>query len=71
MMEERVVQRNTDPPATVHFHAERIHRTNGFWYYLTREGANVGPFRTKDSAKKHLDEFLGSGEQLATKQSTQ
>ncbi len=58
------MQRSTDPPTGVHFHAERIHRINGLWYYLTREGANVGPFATKDSAKKHLVQFLGSGEKM-------
>lgn len=62
-----IVQRNTDPSTRVHFHAERIHCINGLWYYLTREGANVGPFATKESAKKHLVEFLGTGEKLVTK----
>jgi Domain of unknown function (DUF6316) len=40
-VEETTMQRSTDPPTGVHFHAERIHRINGLWYYLTREGAMV------------------------------
>ena len=50
-MGEVMVQRKTDPPNAVHFHAERYYTIAGLWYFLTREGLNVGPFETKESAE--------------------
>ena len=52
------MQRKSDRPPAVHFHANRIHSINGQWYFLTREGANVGPFETRQLAAKELANFL-------------
>ncbi len=43
-IEVLTMQRKTDDPGSIHFHANRVHRTNGLWYFETREGDNVGPF---------------------------
>ncbi|MGK0419070.1 MAG: hypothetical protein ACJAST_004193, partial [Halopseudomonas sp.] len=36
----------------------RIHAINSDWYFLTREGQNIGPFSTKEAAEEGLAEFL-------------
>jgi hypothetical protein len=52
------MQRKTDDPRSIHFHANRIHRTNGLWYFETREGDNVGPFYSKEEAGRELSRFI-------------
>ena len=52
------MQRKTDNPRSMHFHTNRIHRTNGYWYFETREGDNVGPFDSKEEARKELSRFM-------------
>tara|TARA_R110002072_G_scaffold77138_1_gene180284 strand:- start:10712 stop:10897 length:186 start_codon:yes stop_codon:yes gene_type:complete len=52
------MKRKLDDPLEVHFHADRIHNLNGRWYFLTREGDNIGPFESKKQAEKELALFL-------------
>ena len=52
------MQRKTDDPRSIHFHVKRIHRTNGLWYFETREGGNVGPFGSQEEARKELSRFM-------------
>ena len=42
----------------VPFRSNRIHNINGQWYFLTREGQNIGPFATKDDAEAGLARFM-------------
>ena len=56
------MQRKSDRPFEVHFHANRIHSINGQWYFLTREGANPGPFESKKLAENELAIFLAKNE---------
>lgn len=56
------MQRKTDDPRTLHFHANRLHRINGLWYFETREGENVGPFDSKEAAGKELSRFMAKVE---------
>ena len=44
------MDRSTDNHESAHFHSDRMYRVNGEWYFLTREGTNVGPFATKEIA---------------------
>ncbi len=53
------MQRRTDHRQTIFFRADRFHRINGWWYFLTREGANVGPFENKQRAQFELELMLG------------
>ena len=53
------MQRHTDHRQAMYFRTDRFHRTNGYWYFLTREGKNVGPFEHKKSAERELECFLG------------
>lgn len=57
-IEVLTMRRKTDNPRSMHFHANRIHRTNGYWYFETREGDNVGPFDSKEEARKELSRFM-------------
>lgn len=51
-------QRKDDPKEAPHFRTHRIHAINSDWYFLTREGQNIGPFSTKEAAEAGLAEFL-------------
>ena len=52
------MNRKTDDPAEVHFQADRVHNLNGKWYFMTREGRNIGPFESKEEAEKEVALFL-------------
>ena len=43
-------QRKDDPKEAPHFRTHRIHAINSDWYFLTREGQNIGPFPNKKAA---------------------
>ncbi len=51
-------RRKGDADDSIHFRAHRIHCINGNWYFLTREGGNVGPFATREEAEIYLSELL-------------
>ncbi len=40
------------------FRTHRIHAINSDWYFLTREGQNIGPFPNKKAAEDSLAELL-------------
>lgn len=48
------MQRKSDDPRSSHFHANRVHCLNGKWYFLTREGGNIGPFESREQAEIQL-----------------
>jgi len=52
------LRRQGDADVSIHFRAHRIHCINGSWYFLTREGGNIGPFATREEAETYLSEFL-------------
>jgi hypothetical protein len=52
------MHRRNDHHSHVYFGADRVHYINGEWYFLTREGAGVGPFPSKHEAKNQLSIFL-------------
>lgn len=52
------MKRKTDTHDSVRFNAHRINCINGQWYFLTREGVNVGPFDSKAIVEKELAMFL-------------
>lgn len=70
-IEVLTMQRKTDDPRSIHFHANRIHRTNGLWYFETREGDDVGPFDSKEEARKELSRFMAeTGVEMSDQNST-
>ncbi|MEQ8954853.1 MAG: DUF6316 family protein [Pseudomonadales bacterium] len=38
--------------------SERLFTEQDLWYFRTREGREVGPFRYKSEAQSNLDQFL-------------
>jgi Domain of unknown function (DUF6316) len=53
------VKRVTDYGYKVYFRADRFHRSGGCWYFLTREGNDIGPFKSKALAEAELAKYLG------------
>jgi len=37
----------------------RFLKKDGYWYYSTREGVDIGPFDSMADAEKGVDEFVG------------
>ena len=37
---------------------DRLFREQGYWYYSTREGMNIGPFDQKTDAEQGAAEFI-------------
>lgn len=40
--------------------SERIYTEQDLWYFRTREGQEVGPFRYKSEAQSNLEQFLSN-----------
>ncbi len=38
--------------------SDRIYTDQELWYFRTREGDNIGPFRYKSEAESNLEKFL-------------
>ena len=47
-----------------HNRSDRVFSQQNLWYFKTREGDDVGPFRYRSEAESNLDRFL---EQLKEK----
>jgi hypothetical protein len=47
-----------------HSRSDRVFSQQNLWYFKTREGDDVGPFRYRSEAESNLDRFL---EQLKEK----
>lgn len=59
-MNESPKHRKNELNVSAHFRAHRVHTINSEWYFVTREGQNIGPFPTKKEAEESLVEFLES-----------
>ncbi len=57
-MSDSPKHRKTDSKNASTFRTHRIHAINSDWYFLTREGQNIGPFSTKKEAEEGLAKFL-------------
>ena len=44
--------------ATHHQRSDRLFRQKGMWFFKTREGKDVGPFRYRDEAELMLTRFV-------------
>ncbi len=38
--------------------SDRVFDKGGLWYFRTREGSNIGPFRYESEARQMLDKFI-------------
>ena len=53
------VSRQQDiPDSSTQNRTERVFSENDLWYFKTREGGNVGPFRYRSEAESNLDRFM-------------
>lgn len=50
--------RATDNGTGVPMRTDRFFAVNSRWFFTTREGADVGPFDTKNDAQLGLDMFI-------------
>ncbi|MEX1197269.1 MAG: DUF6316 family protein [Pseudohongiellaceae bacterium] len=50
--------RSTDRDLTSHERTERLFLDSGLWYFRTREGAPIGPFRYRREAEAMLTRFV-------------
>ncbi len=39
--------------------SERLFSKNGYWYFSTREGLDIGPFDSQDAAAYGVEQFIG------------
>ena len=60
------MNRVTDRDQKVRFRANRFHNSNGYWYFVSREGINVGPFESKKGAETELGNYLEATTTVAT-----
>lgn len=51
-------RRLTDMGISLHERSDRLFSETGLWYFRTREGKNVGPFRYRDEAELMLTRFI-------------
>lgn len=50
--------RKDDSITKFRFRSHRVNCINSQWYFLMRDGENIGPYATKEDAKKHLTSYL-------------
>ena len=54
----------SDTESLLEEHSARLFTRSGMWYFRTREGKDVGPFRYKDEAELMLTRFVQELQQL-------
>ena len=47
-----------DKSEKLHFQMDRFVQQNGEWFYMTREGAERGPFETRDDAEGDIAVYI-------------
>jgi hypothetical protein len=52
------VRRATDAEDCKVFQTDRFFRSNGMWYFATREGVDFGPFTIRPDSEKALDRYI-------------
>lgn len=56
--------RLTDAGVRSHQRSDRLFSQSGLWYFRTREGKDVGPFRYRCEAEAMLGRFIGETSRL-------
>lgn len=52
------MHRSTDTEKKMRFRSDRFFRSEGHWYFSTREGTAEGPYGTREEAHAALTEYL-------------
>ena len=50
--------RSTDNTFRIPLRTDRFFAINANWFFTTREGADIGPFETKEEAREGLSTFI-------------
>lgn len=53
-----IMPRTSDSTYRIPLRTDRFFAVNTGWFFTTREGADIGPFDTKEEAKKNLSAFI-------------
>lgn len=52
------LRRNDHSDSAAHVRSERIFNASGLWYFRTREGHDIGPFRYESEAAQMLSQYV-------------
>jgi hypothetical protein len=52
------MHRASDTATTRVFQTDRFFRSEGMWYFVTREGIDFGPFTVRSDGEKALDRYI-------------
>ena len=53
-MKSRALQQRQNESQRLWFRSERVYRCNGLWYFHTREGVDIGPYKTQFDAEAEV-----------------
>jgi hypothetical protein len=53
-----IMPRSSENTHSIPMRSDRFFAVNTSWFFTTREGADVGPFNTKEEAKHNLSTFI-------------
>ena len=52
------MKRKDDSSTRTHFRSSRMFEENGYWYFNTREGDMIGPFKDELEASTKLEVYI-------------
>lgn len=52
------LRKDDQSKGSFHYRSERVYDEQGLWYFRTREGQNLGPFRYETEARQMLNNFI-------------
>lgn len=52
------LRKDDQSKGSFHYRSERVFDEQGLWYFRTREGQNLGPFRYESEARQMLNNFI-------------
>jgi hypothetical protein len=55
---EEFTMNRTGENSAVPERSKRYYAKDGYWYYATREGVNIGPFDTLGEAERGVSDFI-------------
>lgn len=59
------MSRPDDPPDARYFRSDRFFRSEGQWYFATREGVDFGPFTIRPDGEKALRRYIETQHTMA------
>jgi hypothetical protein len=57
------LRKDDQSKGSFHYRSERVFGEQGLWYFRTREGQSLGPFRYETEARQMLDNFINDIQQ--------